>query len=1233
MPHPFRRIGTLLAFLAWILPALSAVVVNEIHYHPVELAAFDADGNPVMDLSEDVHEFVEFHNPDPVAQDLGGWTLSGAVDFVFPIGTSIPPGGYLVVAGNPDRLADVAAYGLRRADLRGPWTGKLGNSGDTVRLRDPSGQVRDSVGYAPISPWPITADALGVDSDWSGIAPGPHQYRGRSLERVRPDLPSSDPGNWIASPLSAGPSPGRPNRVGQTPLPVVLVSSVSQATDGHRLIRAQNPVAIEVVLSRLPEGAVPVVEAFKDDLNVTNESVMRRPMQRIGSAAENRYTAELPGQTNRSLVRWRIALETSTSNQVVSPRPDDPFGWHAYFVTPSRAATTNGIYDVLISTRSLTILTTNIASTPRRWMGLNPPAALRPSWNASQPAVFVFDGHVYDVMFRHHGSQFRRDVNRRSYKVQFPAYDRLDGRESLFVTDKDYRTAGGHAIWRAADLPTSRTWWVDLYLNNNTRLQRLAQEEYDSDLLRRYHAEHDAAAPAGTPRELPGELLKIQGVFDQEGPFGRGDGSRLTDLVRTGRVYWPARSRYGIIYSLQNRSWVGQTPFMQMLDAMWLARSNVTTIPRGVSTNRLAAFFRERWDLPKTFTHQAMINWGGVWDDTVHNYFLWRQRDGRWAWLPWDFDDMFDARGTGDSIFDGAPFGGVNYFRQGLMSSVRADYAAKAWEVNNTLLDPENLAQLGVSANITRWAAGRQSSVNRQLGLGNYPRPQRPVALAPGGLAGVGPGTLLRAGPYANTNAGAGPLAASHWQIRATNGNWFEPLVSVTNAGPATSFPIPFDRLAIGTSYQWRVRFLDPAGRPSVWSTNQLFRYGPPASSAWRISEFLAENRGSVRNGQDLPDFVELAPDGLPTNLSGWTLTDDLANPAKFVFASNPIPGAGGRVVVWCDRRTGSPGLHSGFALDNDGETLALFRPGTNGLELADLVVFGPQLADTSVGRVGTGWRPGAPSPGSVNLEVELGPNRGVRINEWLAGSSGTASDWIELHNASSSVVELTGLSLTDDLGVPAKSPFPPLSYIAPNGFLRVVADGAANPTGNRATFRLSSGGSALGLFDGAGRRIDHVLFGPQPSGTAMGRIPDGTGDLQPLGAGSPGASNPVPDLDRDGMADAWESAQGLLGLGASGAPGADPDTDGLTNIQEFRLGTDPLDASSDFHLQVIVEGAEPLVEFHAAPRQRYLLQRLVPGSGTWLDDTEFRKGDLPRRVRHPIGGDAAGIFRVRIAD
>ena len=57
--------------------------------------------------------------------------------------------------------------------------------------------MADSVTYDDEFPWPIGADALGAGDDWLGLLPtpistAPHQYRGRSLERVSFDVPASD---------------------------------------------------------------------------------------------------------------------------------------------------------------------------------------------------------------------------------------------------------------------------------------------------------------------------------------------------------------------------------------------------------------------------------------------------------------------------------------------------------------------------------------------------------------------------------------------------------------------------------------------------------------------------------------------------------------------------------------------------------------------------------------------------------------------------------------------------------------------------------------------------------------------------------------------------------------------------------------------------------------------------------------------------------------------------------
>src|SRR6185503_3817196 len=101
-----------LCMLSLIQPATAAVVINEIMYQPVERPAFDTNGIPLLDISSDVHEFVELHNAGTSPVSLDGWQLSGGISFDFPPGVNVPAGGFVVVAKDPARLAAITQYGL-----------------------------------------------------------------------------------------------------------------------------------------------------------------------------------------------------------------------------------------------------------------------------------------------------------------------------------------------------------------------------------------------------------------------------------------------------------------------------------------------------------------------------------------------------------------------------------------------------------------------------------------------------------------------------------------------------------------------------------------------------------------------------------------------------------------------------------------------------------------------------------------------------------------------------------------------------------------------------------------------------------------------------------------------------------------------------------------------------------------------------------------------------------------
>src|SRR5262249_36079114 len=158
----------------------------------------------------------EIYNREDAVVDLAGWSLGGDIRYHFPSGATLAPGAYQVVARNKGKLADVMSYRLDQDRLLGDYDGQLGNghSGRVV-LMDAARAVVDAVTYSSERPWPVGADALGLQERFLPPELQPaakHQFMGRSLERIDVDAPSDAVENWEASALD-GATPGRTNSV------------------------------------------------------------------------------------------------------------------------------------------------------------------------------------------------------------------------------------------------------------------------------------------------------------------------------------------------------------------------------------------------------------------------------------------------------------------------------------------------------------------------------------------------------------------------------------------------------------------------------------------------------------------------------------------------------------------------------------------------------------------------------------------------------------------------------------------------------------------------------------------------------------------------------------------------------------------------------------------------------------------------------------------------------------
>ncbi len=120
-------------------------------------------------------------------------------------------------------------------------------------------------------------------------------------------------------------------------------------------------------------------------------------------------------------------------------------------------------------------------------------------------------------------------------------------------------------------------------------------------------------------------------------------------------------------------------------------------------------------------------------------------------------------------------------------------------------------------------------------------------------------------------------------------------------------------------------------------------------------------------------------------------------------------------------------------------------------------------------------------------------------------------SDWLELFNAGTSDVDISGYMLTDDLLQPEKWKIPAGQNIPAGGNLLIWADG--RDTGLHAGFKLSGSGEWIGLFDPLGAVVDSVVYPAQSPDLSTGRV-SSTGRWVVFTEPTPGAPNPDSGLD-----------------------------------------------------------------------------------------------------------------------
>jgi len=1055
---------------------VTGVVINEIMYHPG---------------SEDVREeYIELYNRGPATVDVSGWSFSRGVQFLFPAGTMIPVGEYLVVA------ADVAVFSPKYPGIGpviGGWQGILSNSREDLDLDDALGQRVDSVRYADDGDWAVRQ--RGEDDhghrgwEWYCL----HDGLGFSAELVNSSLSNNSGQNWAPSRVVEG-TPGEPNSVAADNVaPIILdlahAPLIPRSSDEvrvtSRVIDEEPPSTVRLYYR--VDGAVPSPflrvsmhdDGYHDD----------------GLAGDGLYTGVIPAQAEHSIVEFYVAaVDRGGLGRTWPAAAEDLDG-------SSLGSAANVLYQVddAAPTQSQPLMKLVMREVDRAELALM--GSVRPDAesDAQMNGTFLsIEGsqvqarYLVGIRNRGHGTRVRQPNN---YRVNFRTDDPWKGVTALNL-NAQYTHAQhlGAVVSLRAGVAGGAARGVQVRVNNvnlgNNGPQTYGTTYVANEVLNSDFADHRF------PRDGSGNVYRCT----------RTDTSPRVnaDLAYRGPDPFSYTNTYFKETNASEDDWrdlieltqvITDTPDAQFADEL----RRVADVDQWLRHLAVMALFDSR---------ETGLNTGNP-DD----YALYRGvADSRFVLLFYDLDTI---------LGEGSPAGSPTATVFGAASIAtfarilnHPQFQQRYYQILGDLLDTSFSAEqfdplvdqvLGdyvpgtVRTAIKNWMSARRAHVRSLLppGLPPYRLPKASVSGVPRSPT-----------PDRTAALRVGGEGVTHYRFSLNDGAF--------GAETPVATSISLVNLPDGSTNSVAVIGRDADGRwqsevSATLSASWVVRLSWPSV---RISEVLARNDGSYLHEGTMPDFVELYNEGSATvDMSGMQLSDNPANPGKYVFPAGSQLTPGAYLVLLANDDDGTSGIHLGFGLSQDGEGVYLSDRIDRGGALLDHAEFGLQVADWSIGRVSGGeWVLTQPTAGSANVAAAMAQPGELRINEWLAADGVLfPDDFVELYNPASAPVALGSLYLTDNLVTePTLSPVPALSFLGAGGYQAFEADGSPGKGADHVDFRLAAEYGEIGLFDERARAIDTVFYGPQEPDVSQGRTPNGSDSLRFFLLPTPGGPNAV---------------------------------------------------------------------------------------------------------------------------
>lgn len=272
------------------------------------------------------------------------------------------------------------------------------------------------------------------------------------------------------------------------------------------------------------------------------------------------------------------------------------------------------------------------------------------------------------------------------------------------------------------------------------------------------------------------------------------------------------------------------------------------------------------------------------------------------------------------------------------------------------------------------------------------------------------------------------------------------------------------------------------------------------------------ENLNDIRINEVLTcggetDWIELYNSGEDAvSLYGCYLSNDPKDLGKWQFPEITIE-AGAYLTLYADGKTDAGESHLPFRLSASG--VSLFLSEHSGTLIAQLEI-PAAVSGLSYGLYNDSYTWFAsPTPAADNQNgMVLGEettliSEGLRINEYMSRNksvlydeNGDYSDWVEIHNFSDRVIDLSGYSLTDARDNAVKWLFPAGTTLQADSYLVVRCSGRNTVTDSgelHTNFKLGAGDSFVGLYTSEGRFCCGITYSPTQQNFSCGYL-DGSG-------------------------------------------------------------------------------------------------------------------------------------------